>query len=736
VIRSILEDMELRRERKWVLALLGALFLSACSENAELFSSLDEPRDPILVTISSGAVVRSDEFLELRIDYPDDEASRATWLVADLRDPSGRVYGHVEFDRDDLAEPALPPIQLPDPPDGVYRLSVEAWINDQILFTEERQIFVLSESPEIESLTIHPTSIHTDMQALAVVEVLVPDGTSPYLRWLFDGREVRQGYLSDGYDHAILEGASRSEGAYSVSLEMYPWGPDEGAAIDGAAPITAESDVYVHQALPLAPPVLDHDLEEFGGRVNRYFSFEGTRRAWTSDGSIVAEASLEGPVFLAMAAGSLGLRAGPGATVTLPVAPTPTEGESYLVVVKWASGEPGSSDEMRPLLRVGDYWIDIDGGQDPPLTAEETDPEVLDEDHPDSGPFETTILLLEGELDGMAISRYPATDESEPYVLRDSGGDQVAVELIAGEDAGQFFLNEVIVLALHAEEEADTSEDAEQATLEGEPSDEVEGAMWFEDFETPGVIEREGVPEGEADSVGVSGDVNQLSSSVDDLDRSLEPTVYAIEAVRWTVLERWWPVPATSREAITAGTDSRSGASGEVAPDDGGPAGGSAVRVEQRAPARAGSVAVDDDENPAAASSNAGADQGQSETDKPDGADDETRGQDSQSSLTTEEGSEVVEAPSESEPSEGEQDAASDASPEDKENDTSAIASDDPIDGEPESVTSELDGTEGELSVESPPTDLHGDSNRRPDTPEERPSSTSPGAPPVDPARR
>lgn len=595
------------RGRAWVLVLFGALFLSACTENAELFSSLDEPEDPVLVTVASGTAVRNDEFLELRIDYPDEESSRATWLVAELRDPSGTVHGRVEFGRDDLAEPALPPVQLPDPPDGVYRLFVEAWINDQLLFAEERQIFVLSDLPRIESITIHPTSIHTDMEALAIAEISYPDGTKPYLRWLFDGREVRQGYLSGGSGQAILHGGSRTVGAYSVSLEVYPWGPDEGAVIDGATAVVGESDVYVHEALPLAPPTLDSELEIPEASLFRYFSFEGTRRGWTFDDSDTVEATLDGSVFLGLTAGSLGLRIEPGATVTTPVAPFPEEGEAYLLVVEWASLLDDDSDEgPGPVMRVGETRLDLADPYVVPADAEETDAETVEADTSDSPFFETTTFLLEGGREGVVISKYPSSNETERFVPTGAEGEDLAVAFSPAGNTGEFFLNEVIVLALYPLETGDAPESTDRDSLEGTLSGDVDEMSENGSLDVPASLEGDEELDDdvllEAEPLNVSEDAtrttdrdpslqappdgspnqqddfsdegdgptdvrgdddavahrpDRFSIEVDRRDSFADPAPDAPSAIRWTVLEKWWPPYATNWEESGFSTSDR-----------------------------------------------------------------------------------------------------------------------------------------------------------------------------------
>jgi hypothetical protein len=299
----------------------GVLFFAACSENADLFSSLDESAQPELSTVKAGSVMGGGDPVEVQIEYPSDEASRATFMRVELQDAEGAVHGSVEFDQEALAEPRLPTVTFAEPPEGVYVLATEAWIHDQPLFSDRRQLFVTSVPPRIESVTIHPTSIRREMQALAVADVDHTGSTRPYLRWIFDDGVAAEGYLEDGLGRTILDGAGRNVGAYRVTLEVYPWGIDEGAQIDGSTTITADSDVVVREELEPASP----DFASMGpGRVVRYFSFDGTRQAWTESSGELVEASVDGDVFLDLNSGALGVRIPPESAVSAPV-PTPED---------------------------------------------------------------------------------------------------------------------------------------------------------------------------------------------------------------------------------------------------------------------------------------------------------------------------------------------------------------------------------------------------------------------------
>lgn len=319
----------------------GILFLAACSENVDLFSSLDEQEEPELSTVQAGAMMTEDGVLEVQIEYPTDESSRATSMRVELRDTEGTVHDSAEFDQAQLAEPFLRAVKFSEPPEGVYVLVTEAWINDQILVSDRRQVFVTDIPPRIESVTIHPTTIRREMQALAVAELDYSTSTRPYMRWIFDGEVAAEGYLEDGLDRAILDGAGRSSGAYRVFLEVYPWGVEEGTVIDGSTTITADSDVVVREELQPSPPDLSQRRD---GTVLRFFSFDGTRQAWTDSGDETLEAAVAGDVYLDMVSGALGVRVTSSGTVSAPL-PVPA-GSDVAHLVELRVSATGSSDSF------------------------------------------------------------------------------------------------------------------------------------------------------------------------------------------------------------------------------------------------------------------------------------------------------------------------------------------------------------------------------------------------------
>lgn len=327
--------------RRLALISLGAFVLAACSENVSLFSSLDDELGPQLATVEAGTVLPAAAEFPVQIEYASDDASRATDLLVELRAPDGMVHGTARFGSEELAEPELPAISLPQPPAGVYELSITAWIGDQVLFEEERQVFILDEPPEILSLAIYPSSISPASLALAIAEIEASDDARPYARWLFDGESFAAGYVENGLDRAVIDGTDMTAGAYRVTLEIYPWGPDEGAVIDGATSIETGADVLVRST----PPAGDDPLWPGPGTLVDSYSLDGTL-ASSGDNTAVRT----GETTLDLVAGALGFSIAAEGMVAVPVPDISADDAAVLFELTTAGALASVDGDMEPLV--------------------------------------------------------------------------------------------------------------------------------------------------------------------------------------------------------------------------------------------------------------------------------------------------------------------------------------------------------------------------------------------------
>ncbi len=330
------------------MAVLTVLLFS-CTENADLFSSLDEPEGPKLSTVAAGAVVSPDEPLSIQLEYPEDEMSRATSMTVELREPDGTLSGELSFTEAQLLEPTLPAVELPRPQPGPYNLRVEAYRGDELLFTDDRQIFVISSPPSFDSVSVYPSTVGADAEAVAVADIVPGVGARPYIQWFFEGSPIGAGYVDGGAEKAVFAPGGRV-GVHTVAAELFPWGPDEGVDVSLTSSITAETDVFIRDT----PPERDPDE-----RVLLRYRFTGRAAPDTDRASgAFRPIETEGDVILDVRDEELGYRIADGGRIRAPYNVLPEPSGAVRLTVRFARGEHVGTTTFR-IVEDGDELVSI-----------------------------------------------------------------------------------------------------------------------------------------------------------------------------------------------------------------------------------------------------------------------------------------------------------------------------------------------------------------------------------------
>jgi len=124
-------------------------------------------------------------------------------------------------------EGTLPPLALPaDLAPGAYRLSLRLTSSEgKSLQKLSIVAFIGLPKPAIDSVTVFPPSIEPGQAVLLAAALKEPIG-DPWLRWSRDGMPFAEGLFSDELDRVVWT-APRAEGAYSLSLELFPAAPPD-----------------------------------------------------------------------------------------------------------------------------------------------------------------------------------------------------------------------------------------------------------------------------------------------------------------------------------------------------------------------------------------------------------------------------------------------------------------------------------------------------------------------------
>jgi hypothetical protein len=127
---------------------------------------------------------------------------------------------------------AIPADQAP----GLYRLQVAvSGAEGSVLQQETISIFVCAAAPVIDSVSVYPPAVEPGGPALLGLSVswkqlggdAAAEAGDPWIRWSRNGAAFAEGLLSGGLSKAVWT-APRSEGAYSVRVEVFPIAPDKG----------------------------------------------------------------------------------------------------------------------------------------------------------------------------------------------------------------------------------------------------------------------------------------------------------------------------------------------------------------------------------------------------------------------------------------------------------------------------------------------------------------------------
>ncbi|GEM_PF-1642771 len=231
-------------------------------------------------------------------------------------------------------------------PSGAYELSVSVSGPDgSLLLQEQLHLFVGASNPMIDSVSAFPPAIEPGAAALlgltvswaslaqppapasapsnaSVASGNVPSGAAspaaapqdsrdPWIRWSRDGASFAEGLLSAGMGKVVWS-APRTEGAYSITAEVFPAAPPKGTSFTFKAASSQDLKVMVI-ATPggsgndFSDPLAFYSLLRFDGS----FDDIGTRPRNAQPKSFGS------PTLEAYSSG-FGYRFGPGAGVVIP----------------------------------------------------------------------------------------------------------------------------------------------------------------------------------------------------------------------------------------------------------------------------------------------------------------------------------------------------------------------------------------------------------------------------------
>ena len=200
-----------------------------------------EPASTSLVQLSAQTVVTG-KSIRLDVNYDQATIDRITDLRIQLLDDSDASAARLdrrwskERDRNGID------LVLPSLPAGPYTIVITAMAGETQLARSQQRIFVVTDDPAITRLFVEPPAFGLGLPARAVGTVAWERGQRPYLRWKFGDRVLSQGYVTTA-EVVVSVPPPQSLGAFPITLELFPWGPDEG--LDTAIQATVSRTITV-----------------------------------------------------------------------------------------------------------------------------------------------------------------------------------------------------------------------------------------------------------------------------------------------------------------------------------------------------------------------------------------------------------------------------------------------------------------------------------------------------------
>lgn len=256
-----------------LLSMLTLLTLAACSDTGLFLAQPEEPASVQVSTIQPGIPLRAGDEVPVTITRDpiftgDPETTDA--VTVELLDHEGTVLAEQRFDSVDQAV-TLPPIELPELPEGLYTLRTRYFDGDVVVTEDAVPFFLTEEEYRILGLTSYPASSSPGAEALLRVSLDVPPDADPFLVWHVNGEPALSGPLSESGPTVTIT-APAGEGVFPVRVDLYPMLPDGVDLATVAAPASYSGELVVSDNPTLARTDLQPAASYFA-----LYHFRGTR---------------------------------------------------------------------------------------------------------------------------------------------------------------------------------------------------------------------------------------------------------------------------------------------------------------------------------------------------------------------------------------------------------------------------------------------------------------------------
>ncbi|MCL2792918.1 MAG: hypothetical protein FWD87_07485 [Spirochaetaceae bacterium] len=211
------------------------------------FNSNELDEDVTVFTIRNGSILEAGANLPVTLVYDEFEFG-FDYLRIVLFDDEGKEIAVNQIARSQVGSNRRREILLPNNLEkGIYHVRFELFRNNRIVFSNITNFFYEDSSFRLNNTQSYPPNPAPGERVLFITDFTAPIGSDPYFRWIIGRNIVSEGFFSEGGNRFSWTTPS-IEGAYSVSVELFPFKPLDKVFQRFNSAISSSSSVIVSES--------------------------------------------------------------------------------------------------------------------------------------------------------------------------------------------------------------------------------------------------------------------------------------------------------------------------------------------------------------------------------------------------------------------------------------------------------------------------------------------------------
>ena len=212
------------------------------------FNPNEFDEDVKLLTIKNGSILEAGSSLPVTFVYDEFEFG-FDHLKISLFDDTGKEVAVNQIERSNVGSNRKREIALPENLEkGIYHVRFELFNNNsKTVFSNTTNFFYGSSAFRLNNIQSYPPNPAPGERVLLIADFTAPSGFDPYFRWIVGRNIVSEGFFSEGGSRYIWE-VPPFEGAYSVTVELFPFKPSDKVFQRFNSAISSNSSVIVSES--------------------------------------------------------------------------------------------------------------------------------------------------------------------------------------------------------------------------------------------------------------------------------------------------------------------------------------------------------------------------------------------------------------------------------------------------------------------------------------------------------